>query len=76
MNHIEWIYDLPDKVDKAPDYNSAVSQRLLGLMQVAEEEIIIFGFNLNSRYKDLKKYIIPAIVFLKIFSLWLFISIL
>ncbi|MBT3668586.1 MAG: phospholipase D family protein [Opitutae bacterium] len=41
VDHIEWIYDLPDKVDKAPDYNSAVSQRLLGLMQVAEEEIII-----------------------------------
>jgi phosphatidylserine/phosphatidylglycerophosphate/cardiolipin synthase-like enzyme len=41
IERIEWIYDLPDKVEKAPDYNSAVSQRLLRLMQTAEEEIII-----------------------------------
>ncbi len=41
VDRIEWIYDLPNKVEKAPDYNSAVSQRLLGLMKNAQKEILI-----------------------------------
>ena len=41
VDHIEWVYDLPDKVDRAPAPNSEVSKRLMELMQSAKSEIYI-----------------------------------
>ena len=41
VERVEWIYDLPDKVERAPVSDSAVTERLLALMKVAESEIFI-----------------------------------
>ena len=41
VDRVEWVYDLPDKVDRAPVSDSAVTKRLLALMKAAESEILI-----------------------------------
>jgi phosphatidylserine/phosphatidylglycerophosphate/cardiolipin synthase-like enzyme len=41
VERVEWIYDLPDKVERAPVSGSAVTERLFALMKVAESEIFI-----------------------------------
>ena len=41
VERVEWIYDLPDKVDRAPVSNSAVTKRLLALMKDAESDVVI-----------------------------------
>ena len=41
VERVEWIYDEPDKVDRAPVSNSAVTKRLLALMKDAESDIVI-----------------------------------
>ncbi|MDG1326006.1 MAG: phospholipase D family protein [Opitutales bacterium] len=41
VERVEWIYDLPDKVDRAPVSNSAVTTRLLDLMKGAETDVVI-----------------------------------
>lgn len=41
VDRIEWVYDLPDKVDRAPAASSAVSRRLMELMQSTKSEIYI-----------------------------------
>ena len=41
VERVEWIYDLPNKVERAPVSDSAVTERLLALMEVAESEIFI-----------------------------------
>lgn len=41
VDRVEWVYDLPGKVDRAPASDSAVTKRLLALMKAAENEVII-----------------------------------
>ena len=41
VDRVEWVYDLPDKVDRAPATGSAVSRRLMELMQSTKSEIYI-----------------------------------
>ena len=38
---VEWVYDLPDKVEQAPQLNSSVTNKLLTLVETAQEEILI-----------------------------------
>ncbi len=41
VDRVEWVYDLPDKVDRAPAQDSEVSSRLIEVMQSAESNIYI-----------------------------------
>lgn len=41
VNRVEWIYDLPEKVEHAPSSYSPVNQKLLSLMKSANDEILI-----------------------------------
>ena len=38
---VEWVYDMPDKVEQAPQLNSSVTNKLLSLIEAAQEEILI-----------------------------------
>ena len=68
VDRIEWIYDLPNKVEKAPDYNSAVSKRLLGLMKGAQEEILIqspyvvLSSDTQKAFRELKKKGVEVVI--------------
>ncbi len=41
VDSVEWIYDIPEKVEQAPLYNSIVAQKLLDLIESAKSEILI-----------------------------------
>ena len=41
ISSVEWVYDMPDKVEQAPQVNSSVTNKLLSLIESAQEEILI-----------------------------------
>ena len=61
VEKIEWVYDLPDKVEEAPVRISTVSEKLLELIRQGQDSIfiqspyVVLSKNVQDAFLELKK---------------------